>query len=69
MCKAPGRSHRKGLTLLQVEEMFADEEKARAWIEGLRGLQGPCCPHCVSSDVQRNIKHKSQDAPLPRVPQ
>ena len=60
MQKAPGKSHRKGLTLLQVAEMFGTEEKARQWIEELRWPDGPHCPHCGSFNVNSNIKHKSQ---------
>ena len=60
MQKAPGKSHRKGLTLLQVAEMFGTEEKARQWIEELRWPDGPHCPHCGSFNVHSNIKHKSQ---------
>ena len=31
--KAPGKAHRKGLTLLEVADMFRDEDTAREWIE------------------------------------
>ena len=30
--KAPGKSHCKGLTLLEVADMFRDEDAAKAWI-------------------------------------
>lgn len=59
MAKAPGKAFRKGLTLLQVADMFATEEKARAWIERIRWPSGPFCPHCGSFNVQSNIKHKT----------
>ena len=57
--KAPGKAHRKGLTLLQVAEMFKDEESAMAWIEKRRWPHGPHCPKCGSFHVQSGIKHKT----------
>ena len=57
--KAPGKAHRKGLTLLQVAEMFGDEANAMAWIEERRWPDGPFCPKCGSFNVQANIKHKT----------
>ena len=60
MHKALGKSHREGLTLLEVAAMFGTEEKARQWIEELRWPDGPHCPHCGSFNVQCNIKHRSQ---------
>ena len=57
--KAPGKHYRKGMTLLDVAEMFGDEEKARAWIAEQRWPDVPYCPHCGSVNVQSNIKHKT----------
>ncbi len=59
MANAPGKSHRKGLTLLEVADMFPTEEKSRAWIEEMRWPEGPYCPHCGSFNVQANIRHKT----------
>ena len=56
---APGKHYRKGMTLLEVADMFGDEEKARTWIAEQRWPNGPYCPHCGSVDVQSNIKHKT----------
>ena len=56
---APGKHYRKGMTLLDVAEMFGDEEKAKAWIAEQRWHGGPHCPYCGSVDVQSNIKHKT----------
>ncbi len=55
--KAPGKSRRKGLTLLQIADMFRDEETARTWIADQRWPEGPRCPHCDTDNVQCNIKH------------
>ena len=57
--KAPGKAHRKGITLLQVADMFGDEDKARAWIEARRWPAGPYCPDCGSFNVQSSIKHRT----------
>ena len=57
---APGKHHRKGITLLEIAAMFGTETKARKWIEQLRWPNGPHCPHCGSFNVQSNVKHKSQ---------
>lgn len=57
--KAPGKAHRKGMTLLQVADKFQDEKKAYDWIEKTRWPNGPACPRCGSVNVQTNIKHKT----------
>ena len=57
--KAPGKAHRKGLTLLQVADMFRDEEAAKTWIADRRWPHGPHCPDCGSLNVQAGIKHRT----------
>ena len=57
--KAPGKAHRKGLTLLQVADMFRDETGAEAWIAELRWPHGPHCPECGTFHVQSGIKHRT----------
>ena len=57
--KAPGKSHRKGLTLLQVADMFKDEETSKTWLAEQRWSECPRCPYCDSPNVQSNIKHKT----------
>ena len=59
MTKAPGKSHRKGLTLIQLGEMFPDDAAAEAWFAKARWPDGPYCPHCGSKNVQSNIKHRT----------
>ena len=56
---APGKHYRKGMTLLDVADMFGDEEKAKAWIKEQLWHGGPHCPYCGSVNVQSNIKHKT----------
>ncbi len=57
--KAPGKSHRKDLTSLQVAEMFGTEDAATAWLEEQRWPNGAHCPKCGSPNVQSGIKHKT----------
>ena len=44
--KAPGKAHREGVTLLQLAELFPDEESAREWFESRIWPDGRCCPRC-----------------------
>lgn len=57
--KGPGKSFREGLTLLQVADMFRDEDRARHWLELQRWPHGPCCPECGSLNVQSRIRHRT----------
>ena len=56
--KAPGKHHRKGITIVELTKMFPDDEAARGWLEAERWPDGPYCPHCGTFNVQPNIKHK-----------
>ena len=53
----PGKSHREGITLMQLAKMFPDEETSRRWLEVQRWPDGPRCPHCGTDNVQAGIKH------------
>ena len=57
--KAPGKSHREGISLVKLFKMFPDDETARKWIETIVWPDGPHCPKCSSTNVQCGIKHKS----------
>lgn len=43
---SPGRSQRKGITLLQPQELFQDEATATKWFETVFWPDGRKCPHC-----------------------
>ena len=47
--KAPGKSHRKGITLFELTEMFPDEKAAKSWFESLVWTNGRYCPRCGST--------------------
>ena len=57
--KAPGRAHRKGISLIEITDMFPTDETAEKWIAAQRWPDGPVCPHCGSLNVQAGIKHRS----------
>ncbi|WP_420610081.1 IS1595 family transposase [Candidatus Poriferisodalis sp.] len=49
--KAPGKHHRKGITLLELTEMFPDENSARVWFEAQVWTGQRCCGHCGSTNT------------------
>ncbi len=57
--KGPGKHHRKGITLIQLGDMFPDDATAQAWFERQRWSNGPFCPRCGTFNVQADIKHRS----------
>ena len=61
MARAPGKSHRKGITLINLMEMFPDEVTAARWFEKLRWPDTRKCPHCDSE----NTMEKANRRPLP----
>ena len=44
----PGRSHRKGMTVVQLLAMFPNNEAAESWFEAQRWPEGRFCPDCGS---------------------
>ena len=57
--KGPGKSYRKGITFVELADMFADEATARTWFETIRWPSGPYCPRCGTFNVQDKVKHPS----------
>ena len=54
--KAPGKSHREGISLIELTDMFPDEDTAVAWFERQIWPNKRVCGHCGSartSDVPR----------------
>ncbi len=49
--KAPGKSHRKGISLIELGDMFPDEQAAVAWFEAMRWPEGRHCGRCGSLDT------------------
>ena len=46
--KSPGKAHREGITLIQLCDMFPDEDSARQWFEQMFWHGERCCGHCGS---------------------
>lgn len=53
MQSAPGKSFRKGITLIELFEMFPDNDAARKWFENIRWPDGEMyCPYCACVGAQ-----------------
>lgn len=60
--KGPGRADRSGISLLELFELFPDEQAAREWFEDLRWSGGDrYCPRCLS----RNTRVRESEHPAP----
>ena len=51
MSKAPGKSHRTGMTLIDLFNKFPNEREAEKWFENVRGKDGRHCPSCGSLET------------------
>ena len=49
--KGPGRVYRKGLTVIQLLDMFPDDAPAERWLEDQRWPEGRFCPDCGSTNT------------------
>ena len=50
--KAPGKSSRKGLSMVKLTEMFPTEDSALEWFEAQIWPDGRHCPRCGSTDTK-----------------
>ena len=57
--KAPGKAYRNGVSLMELPDLFPDDEAAERWIAETRWPDGPRCPHCNSRNVQEGTSHPS----------
>lgn len=58
--RAPGRSHRQGITLVEAVKRFSDNAEAEAWFVENRWPNGVACPKCGSLNVQERPTRKPQ---------
>ena len=58
--KGPGKSFRRGLSLVQAIKMFDDAAIAEAWFVEQRWPNGVACPDCGSLDIQSRRTRKPQ---------
>ncbi len=58
----PGKSYRKGITLIDAIKKFDTEEKAEAWFVEQRWPDGPVCPYdgCESTRISTVANRKPQ---------
>ena len=57
---APGKHYRKGISLVQLMDMFPDDAAAEAWFIETRWSGGVCCMECGSDNVQTRSTRKPQ---------
>lgn len=57
--KGPGKSFRKGLSLIQLFRMFPDNATSERWFINARFPDGLSCPRCGSTNVQEKSAHKT----------
>ena len=50
--KAPGKSHREGISIIELTEMFPDEASAVRWFEAIRWPDERHCGHCGSTETK-----------------
>ena len=58
MAKGPGKSYRKGISLIEIMEMFPTEEAATQWFERILWHDERPCPHCGSLNTRECKNHK-----------
>ncbi len=61
MANAPGKAYRQGISLIELAEMFPNEESAIKWFEAVRWPNGRHCGHCGSCDT-KEVKNRK---PMP----
>ena len=57
--QAPGKAHRKGITLAELFHRFPDDATAERWFAQQRWPEGLHCPYCGSTNAQSGAKHKT----------
>ena len=57
----PGKSDRSGISLMELLQMFPDEDAARKWFENIRWPNGRACSKCGSV----NTSEVPNEKPMP----
>ena len=60
MPNAPGQNHRKGISLIELFNLFPDEESAKRWWIEERWPDGVVCCKCGSDNIQERPTGKPQ---------
>ena len=56
----PGSAHRKGITLLELMDLFPDDDSAERWFQSIFWPDSVRCPACGSGNVQTRPTRKPQ---------
>ena len=63
--KAPGRSHRVGIDLIELMDRFPTDDAARVWFESIIWPDGRRCGHCDSANTieaqHRSMPYRCRD--------
>lgn len=59
--KAPGKSFRKGMSLIEITDRFPDEKSAREWFEAVVWRGERACGHCGAM----NTREVPNEKPMP----
>lgn len=65
MSQAPGKSFRKGITMVELFRMFPDNKTAEKWFEIRIWKNGRKCPICKSADTKKST-HKTMPYRCPK---
>ncbi len=57
--QAPGQHYRKGISLMDLFEMFPDDDTAEQWFIKTRWADGVTCPCCGSGNIKEGTAHKT----------
>ncbi len=57
--KAPGKSYRKGISLVKLFRKFPSDAVAEEWFVKQRWGKEPVCPYCGTKNVQTGTGHKT----------
>ena len=63
--QAPGKSFRKGITMMELFQMFPDNSTAEKWFESRIWKSGRVCPICKGNET-RPATHKTQPYRCPK---
>lgn len=55
----PGKAYRRGLTLVELSEVFPTDQAAEEWFIARRWPNGTECPHCGCANVQDGAKQSN----------
>lgn len=56
--QAPSQYYRKGISLMDLFEMFPDDDTAEQWFIKARWSEGFTCPRCDSDNIKEGAAHK-----------